>query len=439
MDDFPENLHEAYDRDPLEADRRVWGRESDPGTRRGFLRNAGLAAMSWVLGGRIVHADEMPAGLIPAPLADPALLGAFPGKHPDLKVLNDKPLNLETPAHLLDDAVTPVDRFFVRNNGLMPPEGQLNAATWKLTIDGEAVPRPITLTLPELKSRFQHHTYDILIECGGNGRADFSPPTKGNQWSNGGVGCARWTGVRLRDVLKHAGVTSKAVYIGYYGKDVHLNQNPDKVVISRGVPIAKAMEDTTLLAWAMNGKDIPIYHGRPLRLVVGGWPASVSGKWVHRIAVRDRVHDGPKMESPSYRVPKYPVAPGTVVPDEDMVIIGSMPVKSLITYPRSGAMITLGQALPLRGHAWAGDDSVKAVDVSSDFGATWTPCALEPARNRFAWQRWSVTLRLPTRGYYEVWVRATDDKGRMQPMVSPAWNPQGYLNNATHRIAVKVT
>jgi len=114
-------------------------------------------------------------------------------------------------------------------------------------------------------------------------------------------------------------------------------------------------------------------------------------------------------------------------------------VKSIITFPKSGAMLALGRPLALRGHAWAGDDGVRAVHVSSDFGATWTACALEPPRNRFAWQRWTVTLRLRERGYYEVGVRATDDKGRMQPMVSPAWNPQGYLNNATHRIAVKVT
>jgi DMSO/TMAO reductase YedYZ molybdopterin-dependent catalytic subunit len=229
-----------------------------------------------------------------------------------------------------------------------------------------------------------------------------------------------------------------AVYIGYHGRDIHLSQDPRKEPISRGVPVSKALQDETLLAFRMNDKDIPLAHGYPLRLVAGGWPASVSGKWIDRISIRDRVHDGEKMLGDSYRIPCEPVAPGEEVPDDAMCIIESMPVKSLITYPRSGAIISQGQTLRVNGHAWAGELEVRKVEYSVDFGSTWKACALEKPVNRLAWQHFSVSIPFSKKGYYEIWARATDAEGRGQPMVLPAWNPKGYLNNACHRIAVKV-
>ena len=167
-------------------------------------------------------------------------------------------------------------------------------------------------------------------------------------------------------------------------------------------------------------------------------PASTSGKWLTQISVRNRVHDGPKMGGYSYRVPCEPVVPGADVPEEDMCIIESMPVKSLITYPKTGAMIKEGRTLAIRGHAWAGELEVTEMEYSIDFGSTWNSCQLEKPANRLAWQRFSSKLSFPERGYYEVWARATDSRGRAQPMVVPGWNPRGYLNNACHRIAVKV-
>jgi DMSO/TMAO reductase YedYZ molybdopterin-dependent catalytic subunit len=357
-------------------------------------------------------------------------------KHPEMIVHNQKPWNMETPPHLLDDAVTPIEKMFVRNNGLLPAD--LNAADWTLTIEGEGVNQSKTYTLAELKSKFKHYTYSLVLECGGNGRGEINPPATGNQWGFGGVSCGAWTGVRLKDVLADVGLKENAVYIGYYGTDRHLSGDASKVVISRGVPMHKALEDETLLAFELNGAEIPAIHGYPLRLVIGGWPASVSGKWLHRLVVRDKVHDGPKMESPSYRVPKTPVEPGAKVPPEDMVIIESMPVKSVITYPKTGAMVKVNQKFEVRGHAWAGDLSVKAVDISTDYGQTWKTTKLSAPANRLAWQRFTTSLQFDQPGYYEVWVRATDEKGVSQPMVVPGWNPRGYLNNATHRIAVKV-
>ena len=143
------------------------------------------------------------------------------------------------------------------------------------------------------------------------------------------------------------------------------------------------------------------------------------------------------MTGSSYRVPCEPVAPGAEVSDENMCIIESMPVKSLITAPRTGAVLPPGQSLSFRGHAWAGELEVSRVEYSIDFGSTWHSCTLERAANRLAWQRFSGTLRFPKKGYYELWARATDSEGRAQPMVLPGWNPKGYLNNACHRIALK--
>lgn len=358
-------------------------------------------------------------------------------KHPEMVVLGDKPWNIETPPHLLDEAVTPANKLFVRNNGLVPEN--LDVKTWTLTIDGESVEQRTVFTLDDLKNKFKHYTYQLVHECAGNGRAEFSPPGRGNQWTTGGVGCCEWTGVRVRDVLKAAGIKKDAVYIGYYGQDKHLSGNSE-VPISRGVPMHKALEDEALIAWAMNGQDIPVVHGYPLRLIFGGWPASTSGKWLSRIAIRNQVHDGPKMNGSDYRLPIYPIAPGARIntTNENMRIIEAMPVKSLITYPKTGAQLTAGKVLELRGHAWAGDRKVEAVHVSYDFGATWHKCQVQKPRNRNCWQQWRAQLPLPQKGYYEVWARATDNQGVMQPMLVPAWNPGGYLNNACHRIAVEL-
>jgi len=403
-------------------------------SRRSFLKKTGLMSLSAAVGMHVPFARFMPAGLAPIAYAADAGL-ALPGKE-GLIVLGDLPVNAETPAHLLDDDVTPNRYMFIRNNGI-PPEN-IDPATWQLEIGGESCARPTSFSIEDLRQRFETVTLQLQIECGGNGRGEFNPATSGNQWTTGAVGCPTFTGVRLRDVLNYCGVLSDAVYVGYYGADTHLSGDPTKDPISRGVPINKALEFESLIAWQMNGEDIPLQNGYPLRLVCAGWPGSVSGKWLKRLVVRNQVHDGEKMLAPSYTVPAYPVAPGTRVPDADMRIIESMPVKSLITSPQSGITHDLRERLIVRGHAWAGDHQVSAVFLSVDFGATWTPTATKAAVNRLAWQNWESWIQFPEKGYYEVWARAMDDRGRSQPMVVPGWNPRGYLNNACHRVAVQV-
>ncbi len=403
--------------------------------RRKFVQKATLASMTALLGTDIVFASTLPKHYLPLGLQDPDPFKMF-DLNQEMVVLNDKPWNIEAQAHLLDDKITPNSAMFIRNNGLIPEE--VDVANWKLSFDGESAAQKKSYTIQELKSKFKTHTYQLTLECGGNGRSEFDPPAKGNQWTIGAVSCAEWTGVRLRDVLEDVGIQPDAVYIGYHGADIHLSRNPDEEPISRGAPMAKALQDETLLAFQMNGADIPLAHGHPLRLVAGGWPASVSGKWLNRISIRNQVHDGAKMGGSSYRVPCHPVAPGEEVKEEDMCIIESMPVKSLITYPKSGAMLSEGKKLNIRGHAWAGELQVAQMAYSIDFGATWNDCSLEEPANRLAWQHFTAQIDFPKKGYYEVWARATDSKGVAQPILVPGWNPKGYLNNACHRIAVKI-
>jgi DMSO/TMAO reductase YedYZ molybdopterin-dependent catalytic subunit len=429
MESSPENQKEQK-----KAQERL--SEHPASDRRQFVKGGLLALAGLALGKSALFPGSLQAAAKAGSLKPADFIMA--GKHSGLVVITEKPWNVETPPHLLDDRVTPADKVFIRNNGLVPES--IDPATWTLTVEGEAAEKKMVFTLAELKEKFKPHTYQLQHECAGNGRAEFNPPGKGGQWTTGAVACCEWTGVRVRDVLQAAGIKPDAVYVAYYGKDPHLSGDPTKVPISRGVPIKKALEDESLIAWAMNGQDIPLVHGYPLRVVFGGWPASVSGKWLDRLLIRNKVHDGPKMTHGDYMVPATPIAPGARTPeDKDMRIIGSMPVKSLITYPKTGAILQGQLTLEVRGHAWAGDREVKEMHVSTDYGATWQKCVLEKPVNRLAWQHWKTQLRFPSAGYFEVWARATDSEGVMQPMVVPNWNPGGYLNNACHRIAVQVS
>jgi sulfite oxidase len=445
------SIEELYREDAERADAVAFGRETGT-SRRGFLGGAGLAAMGAAVGGAIPFAANMPGGLVPAafaqspppgpaPAAAPAPKGPqylkFPGKSDKLVVLGDKPLVAETPEHLLDDATTPTDKLFVRNNGQIPDAAK-EPDKWKITIDGE-VNKKLELTLGELKSKYKPVSRRLVLECGGNGRSFFTPQARGNQWTNGGVGCSEWTGVRLADLLKAAGVKPSAVFSGHYGTDPHLSGDAGKPSLSRGVPIKKLMDENNLVVWALNGQPLPNIHGGPVRLLIPGWPGSVSAKWLNRIWLRDKVHDGPGMGQFSYRVAIKPMVPGDKADEMNFRDLESMPVRSIITSPANGSKLAAGtKEVKLRGAAWAGDYTVKQVDISTDFGATWTRAVVESPKNKYDWQRWTATVKLPSDGYFEIWTRGTDSKGTMQPHLAGFWNPQGYGGNPMHRVAVLV-
>jgi sulfite oxidase len=436
------SIEELYHDDEERADAVVFGRRTRI-DRRGFLGASGLAAIGAAVGGTIPFADQMPGGLIPAALAQspaappkgPQYL-SFPGKSDKLVVLGERPLVAETPEHLLDDDTTPVDKFFIRNNGQIP-EAAKDPDNWKIVVDGE-LNQKLELTLAELKAKFRPVTQRMVLECGGNGRSFFSPQARGNQWTNGGVGCAEWTGVRLADVLKAAGVKPSAVFTGHYGADRNL-ADASKDAISRGIPIKKALDANNLIVFAMDGQPLPNIHGGPLRLIIPGWPGSVSSKWLTRIWVRDKVHDGPGMGGTSYRVAINPMVPGDRPDEKNFRDLESMPVRSIITSPMNGNSFGKDvREVKLRGASWAGDLTVKRVDISIDFGASWKRAQLTAPKNPYDWQRWTATVKLPSEGYYEIWTRATDSRGIMQPHVAGSWNPQGYGGNPMHRIAIRI-
>jgi sulfite oxidase len=402
-------------------------------SRRNVLKGVGMAA---------VGASLAPAGAALAQGTAPAAAPKGPkllemdGKA-KLAVLGDKPLVAETQAELMDDSITPTDKLFVRNNGQIPDiTGDPKA--WKIKVDGE-VNTPLDLTVGDLMSRFPNVTYQLMLECGGNGRSFFSPEARGNQWTNGGAGCPQWTGVRLADVLKAAGLKSSAIYTGHYGADPTLAGETNKPTISRGMPIAKAMEEHTLIAFKLNGKDMPLIHGAPVRLVVPGWAGSLSTKWLNRIWIRDKEHDGPGMGGFSYRLAKTPIVPGSKGDEKDTMILEAMPVRSVITFPADGTRLAAGtKKLDLRGQAWAGEADIKTVDISTDYGVTWKPAKVDAPPNKYAWQRFTASVDLPSAGYYEVWAKATDSKGVTQPFAAGNWNPQGYGANPINRIRVLV-
>ena len=417
--------YEASAVGPLEGSRRA--------VLGGTLAAIGLAA------GTLPHSVGVtPANAQAAPAAKAPPAFDYPGKDKGLALLGDRPLVVETPESLLDDETTPLARFFIRNNGQLPDEAKEPDA-WTFSIEGE-VDKPLRLTLAELKKSYAPVTLRMVMECGGNGRSFYQPAARGNQWTNGGAGCAEWTGVRLADVLKAAGLKSTAKFTGHFGADPHLSGDTTKDAISRGMPIAKALEPHSLVVWGMNGEPLPHIHGGPLRLVVPGWPASLSSKWLTRVLVRETPHDGQGMGGTSYRVPTIPIVPGSNVDGKtNFTDLTSMPVRSIITSPANGARMPAGaREVTLRGAAWAGDHDVDRVEVSFDAGQRWHLMTAAKPKNRYDWVRWTGKVALPTQGYYEFWVRATDSRGVAQPHVATNWNPQGYGSNPLHRIAILV-
>ena len=400
-------------------------------SRRNFIKKYSKNVLS--IG--VASYFTIPINVIPLYANETLSIDNSHNKH-DLTILNDRPINAETPPHLLNDSITPIHRHFVRNNGIMPDLSYKEINNWKLKIEGNVKNAKI-YSIEDLKSNFEVVSKVLQLECGGNGRAFFNPPASGNQWSYGAISCSEWTGVRLSDVIKESGIKPSSIYTGHYGADIHLSGDENKDALSRGVPIKKALDENNIIAFAMNGKKIPIIHGAPLRLVCPGWPGSTSQKWLTKIKLLDHVHDGTKMTGKSYKIPKNPTKPGAKVAISDYKIIYSMPVKSLITYPET-SLNHNSLKLNVRGHAWAGDKNVKKVEISIDYGASWKNANLQNPINKYSWQDWQIKINFPSTGYFEIWSKATDEDNISQPY-DISWNPKGYLNNSIHRISTNIT
>lgn len=355
---------------------------------------------------------------------------------PRLDVIEDEALNAQARPEDLDAPLTPLEVFFIRNNGVTPEIPADAENSWQLTIDGE-VEQPRRFALADLKTQFETVAVTAVLECAGNSRREFSPPTDGLQWSNGAVACGRWEGVRLADLLAAVRLKPSAIYTGHYSPDV-MTDGSGAPALSRGLPIAKAMAPETLVAFALNGAPLTILHGAPLRIVAPGYPGSAWQKWLSRIVIREREHDGEKMTGTDYRLPRSPVRANDVLDLTDFAVITDMPVKSLITAPAAGFTAPAGRPLPLRGFAWSGHTPLAAVAVSADGGETWHEAELEAATEPFAWRRFRFTFRPERPGPIALCARARDVAGNSQPLGTATWNPRGYCNNGVHRIAGRI-
>jgi len=349
------------------------------------------------------------------------------GKHARLLARSARPVDLETPVELLDYFITPVEVFFVRGHMTVPA---VDAQAWRLGVDGD-VKTPRTLSVADLRA-LPAVTVTATLECAGNGRAFFEPPVAGIQWRKGAVGTSRWVGARLRDIVAAAGASSSATHVWMFGGDRPLGTQPPFV---RQVPWKKAMDDDTIVAYEMDGRPIPLLHGAPLRAIVPGWEGAYSVKWLQRLTVAAKEHDGFWVAS-AYRYPVGRVLPGAAVDARDQAPLMGLAVKSLITQPLDGTVVPAGP-VKIAGFAWAGESRITRVDVSTDAGASWTAARLTGPVHKFAWRRFEYDAVLRRPEVHTILSRATDERGNTQPLV-PRWNPSGYLWNAPDRIDVSV-
>jgi DMSO/TMAO reductase YedYZ molybdopterin-dependent catalytic subunit len=349
------------------------------------------------------------AGLAALPLLAPATLRADDKDRPAPRLITrqSNPENLEFPFWALDGFITPSNLFYVRSHF---PTPHLDAGAWRLEVGG-AVERPLRLTLEEVRG-LKAVTRAATLECAGNGRASLSPKTKGVQWDLGAVSTAEWTGVPLAAVLEKAGVRPGAVEVVLEGADRGKPGTeplpPGEVAFARSLPMSKARKPEVLLAWAMNGRDLPPAHGFPLRAVVAGWYGMASVKWLTRVVVVEKPFQG------YWQTVDY--STWTRAADQPTLdSITAMHVKASIARPAAGEVLPPGTDTRIHGAAWSGEDEVAKVEVSTDGGRSWEEATLLGTVVPFAWRLWEYTWRKPAAGKYTLIARATDGRGTTQP------------------------
>jgi DMSO/TMAO reductase YedYZ molybdopterin-dependent catalytic subunit len=389
--------------------------------RRNFV--AAIAALGALPQAKAQSPDAPPPGTIPNEFVKEE-------KVPAMQWHSERPLTGSVPAHEHDFDVTPSHRMFVRNNLLTPA---IDIQSHRLTVKG-LVDKELSFSVFDLAKAFKTVSKQGIIECAGSGRSAFQPRASGTPWlDTGGMGCPVWGGVRLADVLREAGVRPGAVHVAGQGGDPGMVATAAPVI--RSIPLSKAMEENTLIAWAMNDRPLPFVHGYPLRLVVPGWVGSASTKWLHTLTVLDAPFNGTYMTS-SYVVPRHPIEPGTKMPPET-VSAEAWPVKSIITSPAPNARAKMGQPLTVRGRAWVGEGAIDRVEISTDEGKSWRNADLARRGDKYAWRAFTYEHSPERPGYLTVLARAWDDAGNAQPAVS-TWNPLGYFWNGWHRVGVLV-
>jgi len=321
--------------------------------------------------------------------------------------------NFGSPLHEITGLTVPTDLFFTRSNGPVPI---IDRETWRLRIGG-LVARPLELSLADLQA-LPHRTLNAFLECAGNGRTRFDPPTDGTPWKNDAISNATWEGVSLLDVLDLAGVGPGVVEI--------VSQGGDFAKMNRGLPLAMAHDPDTMLVWGMNGEPLTVPHGAPVRLFVPGWAGIAATKWLVSLTAVDHPWDG------FYNVENY------VLFDQDGTPIRpvkTMPVKSTIAIPQDGENLGAGPT-EISGFAWSGDAAISRVEVSDDGGQTYRVAEIVAAAGARAWVKFQTPWN-PAPGTYRIRSRAHDEAGNVQPETA-FWNLKGYQMNAILDISVTV-
>jgi DMSO/TMAO reductase YedYZ molybdopterin-dependent catalytic subunit len=358
-----------------------------------------------------------------------AVLDVLPGKKPLIK-LSYRPPNYETPIEAFDSPITPNDAFFVRYHLSDIPK--VDAASWRLKIGGDGANGEAELSLDDLK-KIPAAEVVAVNQCSGNRRGLFRPHVAGVQWGFGAMGCAHWKGARLKDVLAKVGVKSDAIEIVFDGADrPAVDGTPDFV---KSIPVWKAMEDTTLIAYEMNGSPLPHFNGFPARIVLPGWTGTYWLKHLVSIRAVTKPFDGFWMKS-AYRIPvrQFPVAARFISQETPAnTPITEVMVNSLITSHRDGATVKAGK-VTVSGLAWDGGYEISTVEVSSDGGKTWAAATLGQNLGRYAFRPWSYVLDA-RHGKNTVLARATNAIGQSQT-ASLILNPAGYNHNVIHSVTL---
>lgn len=379
-----------------------------PLSRRDLLRTATAAPLAPLLAR---NANAQPA--------DPAFGGMI--------VRSNEPRNLEMPFASLADWKVPNERFYVRNHFAMPT---VDPASYKLTVEG-LVENRLELSLAELK-KLPALTTPLTLECAGNSRVFLVPPARGLHWGHGAVGNAEWTGVPLAALLERAKVKPGAVEVVLFGADqgrIADPATPGVIHFDRSLPLAKATKPEVVLAYRMNGQELPHAHGFPLRAVVGGWYGMASVKWLTRIVVIDRPHAG-YFHTMSYSIfQKREAGP-------ELVTVTTVQPKAAIARPALNEVVPAGKPYAVTGAAWAGESKVARVDVSTDGGKTWNPAKLIGEVKPFCWVHWRYEWAVPAaRGPVKLVARCTDAAGATQPV---ARDPDRGAYMINHLIPVEV-
>ena len=401
-------------------------------TRREFIRAGGLmlAAASVASGAEPDTAEGVSFADGPRPLV------SYPGKRPLIRVTT-RPPHLETPFTAFNEGpLTANDAFFVRYHLAGIPLS-IDPATYRLSVSG-VVRTPLSLSLTDLQHLAEPVEVVAVNQCSGNSRGFFTPRVFGAQLANGSMGNARWTGVPLRKVLEKAGVSPGARQVVFDGLDKPVL--PSTADFRKALDIEHALSDEPLLAWSMNGAELPFLNGYPLKLIVPGYFGTYWVKHLASIEVIDHSFEGHDalFMTTAYRVPDNEcqcVPPGTV-PARTRPI-STLAARSFITSVLNGATLHAGRAVELKGIAFDGGSGIRTVDVSIDAGQTWRTATLGKNLGRFSFRQWRTVVLFRDKGPAVLMVRATSQRGEVQPATAD-WNPAGYRRHVIESTTVNV-